>query len=65
MTCQSCLHWISKPNPALARYSLAACALGPVWTSLPAQHTCPKHKLAQPDVLKKREAWLNPPPGPA
>lgn len=63
MTCKTCTHWTSKPNPQLARFGLAACALGKPWQAFPEQHTCPKHQLAPADVLKKREAWLSRPPG--
>ena len=58
MTCSTCANWNLRSSREMAALHLAACALGPKWTYMPAHATCERWKALQPDQADKRAEWL-------
>jgi len=60
-TCRTCVHWTLKTSPLP---DMAPCKLGPIWTYLPPQHSCGRHKQAPAATVEKRAARLDRTPTP-
>lgn len=57
-TCGTCVNWQPRQNREMGKHRLAACVLGERCVFLPAHRTCERHKLASPQDVAKRIAWL-------
>lgn len=59
MTCLTCTHWQPQKSGDMAKYRLALCALGSIYSYLPPSHTCGQFKeLEDVEKVEKRRKWV-------
>ena len=57
MTCLTCANWQPKQCPPMAKQGYARCSLGPSYTYLALNHSCPRLVAVAADVAELRREW--------